>query len=88
MLTRKQIWYKYAKYVPTYNSWSNYITNDTNNNAKKVRFAIRSRVILIPSRQDKYMQDLIPCLWYSFDDIESFKEDFIYEIQSSSENII
>ena len=88
MFTRKQLWYRYARRIPTYNNLSGDINNDINKNAGQVRFAIKSRVVLIPSRQDKYMQDLIPRLWYSFDDIESFKEDFIYEMQSSCENII
>lgn len=85
MLTRKQMWRrcnsrKYKK--KSYDDYDNTIFGMGFGNVRKsrIRFSVIVNVVLIPSVDDDIMKDTVSDIWYTANEIQQFKTEYIAEL--------
>lgn len=85
MLTRKQMWMrcnsrKYKK--NSYDDYDNTIfgVGFVNVRKSRMRFSVIVNVVLIPSMDDDIMKDTVSDIWYTADEIQQFKTEYIAEL--------
>lgn len=85
MLTRKQMWRRCNsnKYkTNSYDDYDNTIFGVGFGDVRKsrIRFSIIVNVVLIPSVDDDIMKDTVSDIWYTADEIQQFKTEYIAEL--------